>query len=572
VSEAFVVSPAVGTSNRLATFAIALILGSHVPLLLVHFQTLWRWKPHYQCVPLLVLAIGWLIWQRRPRPDFAVSHLRLANPLLLSGLATLTASVLLFSPWLAAVAFVLSAGGLMAGVGTTWSRRDWLPVWALMWLWVPPPLDWDEDLIRGLQAIASRGCGPVLDVLGVLHLVEGNVLVLPGHRLLVAEACSGINSLFTLLIATALFVVVTRRPLVWSLLLLAGSVGWAAGMNVLRLVTVAVAQAWFAIDISTGWRHETLGFVTVGLALAMILSTDRLLAFFLEPIAVPAMGPPLNSLSKAWNWCLSSQYPGIPRANALPEEAAHGESKAPAGWINGIVVAGFVLLGVVQLSGATLAAFSRTETKPAASVLTGANLFHREDLPKTIGDWTQVQYGVGDYDPTREIGAYRQIWVYQWNKRCRCMFSADYPFGGWHNLSVCYVANGWRVVDRTQQPPKAQSQPASDPYVEVGMVGSHGEQGLLLFSLVSPAGRGLDIPEQSGWKRIVARFAGSSLSRWLPKTAAFPGRETTLQVQALVSSPDPLQIPEREAVRQLFVALRHELVSTYTTKQAAARQ
>ena len=114
------------------------------------------------------------------------------------------------------------------------------------------PLDWDEDLIRGLQSLASRGCSPVLDVLGVRHLVEGNVLVLPGHRLLVAEACSGVNSLFTLLIATALFVVGLGVPLVRSVLLLAGSVFWAGLMNMLRVVTVALAQSWCGVDLSCG--------------------------------------------------------------------------------------------------------------------------------------------------------------------------------------------------------------------------------------------------------------------------------------------------------------------------------
>jgi hypothetical protein len=138
-------------------------------------------------------------------------------------------------------------------------------------------------------------------------------------------------------------------------------------------------------------------------------------------------------------------------------------------------------------------------------------------------------------------------------------------------LSVCYVAEGWRIVSRAAWPATADAPPLPDPYVEVGMVKADGEQGLLLFSLISPAGRGLDVPQRSLWQRITARFAGNPLSRWLPKTTAFAGRETTLQAQVFVSSPDPLLTADREAVRGLFLVLRRKLTSAYTQRQAPRR-
>jgi len=467
---------------------------------------------------------------------------------------------------------VLSAGGLMMSLGTAWARRDWLPVWALLWLAVPPPLDWDEDLIRGLQSLASRGCSPVLDVLGVRHLVEGNVLVLPGHRLLVAEACSGVNSLFTLLSATALAVVVARRPLVRSVLLLAASVFWAGLMNMLRVVTVTLAQSWCGVNLSSGWPHEALGFVTVGLALLLVASTDRLLAFLLGPIEFLGVRPRRNPFSKAWNWCLEGGDPAAaaPVAARPADGATTGRGVwAGAGRANWAMVAGFALLAMVQLSGAALAVFSGRAKTPGPALLARADLFHREDLPASVGDWKQVQYSVGDYDPTRDIGAYRQIWGYQRDERCRAAVSADYPFGGWHDLSMCYVADGWRVVSRVEQPSQAEAASLPDPYLEVSLAKADGQQGLLLFSLISPAGRGLDVPQRSTWKRMIARFAGNPLTQWMPHSSGFSGRETTLQAQVFVASPAPLLAAEREAVRALFVILRQKLMSAYTQRQAS---
>ena len=375
MSEASVVTPAAGTKSRSTAVAVAIILGSQLPLLTAHFQTLWRWKPHYQFLPALLLGIGWLVWQRRPRTGVAASGLRLANPLLLAGLALFAAALLVSSPWLAAVAFVLSAGGLMMSPGTAWARRDWLPVWALLWLAVPPPLDWDEDLIGGLQSLASRGCSPLLDVLGVRHLVEGNVLVLPGHRLLVAEACSGVNSLFTLLSATALFVVVAQRPLVRAVLLLAASVFWAGLMNMLRVVTVTLAQSWCGVDLSAGWRHETLGFVTVGLALLLVASTDRLLAFLLGPIEFHGVRPRRNPVSRAWNWCLGGgDSAAAAHVAARPaDDATTGRGVwADVGRANCVIVAGFALLAAVQLSGSAWAVISGKARTPGTALLAHA--------------------------------------------------------------------------------------------------------------------------------------------------------------------------------------------------------
>ena len=165
------------------------------------------------------------------RETFAAALAALGRP------GTVDGQPRLFSQWLAAVGFVVAAGGVLASLDDPAVRREWLPVWALLWFLIPPPLAWDEDLIVWLQSLASRGSSLVLDVFGVRHLMEGNVLVLPEHRLLVEEACSGIYSLFTLLTFTALFVVAVRRPLRHAALLLASTVCWAWLMNIARVVS-----------------------------------------------------------------------------------------------------------------------------------------------------------------------------------------------------------------------------------------------------------------------------------------------------------------------------------------------
>ena len=61
---------------------------------------------------------------------------------------------------------------------------------------------------------------------------------------------------------------------------------WAWAANVVRVATIAIAQAWFQLDLSSGWRHELLGYFTILLALAWLASTDYCLAFLLRPIVL----------------------------------------------------------------------------------------------------------------------------------------------------------------------------------------------------------------------------------------------------------------------------------------------
>ena len=82
---------------------------------------------------------------------------------------------------------------------------------------------------------------------------------------------------------------------------MAGSIFWAGLANTARVVTVAVGQARYGVDLSKGWQHDAIGLIAVVVALLMVVSSDRLLAFLLTPIVLPSDRPLLNPLSKTWN-------------------------------------------------------------------------------------------------------------------------------------------------------------------------------------------------------------------------------------------------------------------------------
>ena len=300
----------------------------------------------------------------------------------------------------------------------------------------------------------------------------------------------------------------------------------------------------------------------------MVVCSDRLLAFLLGPIAFADAQPVQNPLSKTWNWCVNSRVSGeTPPAEEddPPQEALRPPVKATTGppvkatTGNRLIVSGFVVLGVLQVVGLIRAASQLQEQSARTQLLHRPDLFHRSDLPVAVAGWSQVKYATVQFDPTRKMGAFSQSWGYRWNQ-CECVLSADYPFGWGHNLSVCYVGNGWSIMDRLERRPAAGPRPQPELYVEVDMLGPGGEHGLLLYSLVDPAGHVVDVPQHLTWQRISGKAAYSPLwSRVLPAQ--------TFQVQAFVSSRDPLSDAQRLAVHEFYLVARQKLLSTYNTLQ-----
>jgi exosortase len=429
---------------RAVTF-VAAVIACHLPLVALHFRHVWLGRPHYQFFPLLLAGIAWLLWKRWPQWTATAAAPRWSNAVLACGLVMLSASTLFWSSWLAAVALVLSIGGLIGRYAVPGQWRDWLPVWLVMWLIVPPPLGLDFRLISWLQSSTSRMASLLLDLLGVLHLMEGHVLVLPGHRMLVDEACSGVNSVLVLLVLTAMFVVSARRPLLWSALLLASSVAWAWAGNTVRVATIAIAQAWYELDLSTGWQHELLGYVTISLALVWLASTDYCLAFLLRPIAlrtadVSGFASRSNALTRAWNWCVgadTSEHRRRKRRGQKPVSAVatgglavvdesprceSGETTGTLlvaasrwGWL-----AAFGLLAVLQLAGVAMIIADRIgiatadrSAMPAVGRATLTPLFQRNHMPENLNGWSLVDYELTERAPGADLGHFSNKWRFR---------------------------------------------------------------------------------------------------------------------------------------------------------------
>jgi exosortase len=125
---------------------------------------------------------------------------------------------------------------------------------------VPLPSIFYQTASAPLQLLASDAATSLLHLLGVTVYRDGNLIYLAGATLGVSEACSGLSTLSTLVVASLLlgFLLCPRRWARTMLLALAIPIGIAA--NVIRVLVTAVL-AEYRHDFAMGFYHFFSGWL-----------------------------------------------------------------------------------------------------------------------------------------------------------------------------------------------------------------------------------------------------------------------------------------------------------------------
>jgi exosortase len=167
---------------------------------LLHLIAQWWHDPNFSHGFFVPLFSAFVIWQERGRLARIVARPSWSGAgALLLGLAALIVGRLGAELFLDRASMLLvMAGVVILFAGWNLFRAVLFP-WAFLLLMIPIPAIVLNQITFPLQLLASQVAATVLPVLGVPVLREGNVIYLAGMALEVAEACSGIRSLMSLL-------------------------------------------------------------------------------------------------------------------------------------------------------------------------------------------------------------------------------------------------------------------------------------------------------------------------------------------------------------------------------------
>jgi len=310
-------------------FWLVILIAAHVPFVIAYLSGLWQ-QTHYQFFPFAIGAFAWLFATRRSdEPE----RWKWPTWILIGvDLACLAAQGWQYSPWLAAVGLVACVTAwCYANRDAGYNRR--LTYLALLPLLVIRlPLQYDQQVIHWLQRVTTSVASRTMHRFGMLHYRDGNVLQFPGKSFMVEEACSGVQSLFTILFIAALVICLKRRSAIHGAVMLASGLVFAGIMNTLRVISVAVAWDVYAIDISGGISHDVLGYICLGVAALLLMSADSFLGFITDPVPdlfrPGAVGLFFNPLIRLWNRLMAV----VPTSkNYTPSVSSQDSAKSDGG-------------------------------------------------------------------------------------------------------------------------------------------------------------------------------------------------------------------------------------------------
>ena len=252
---------------------------------LAYGPVLWRlgaawWNdPEYShgliCAPL---AAG-IVWARRDR----LARLQLAPSL--AGLAGAGVSIaLLLVGTLGAELFLTRASFLLFIASSIVFLFGWQHLrgvafpFTILALSIPIPALLMTHVTLPLQFAASAAAEATLSVVHIPVLREGNVLVLPDATLQVAEACSGVRSMMSLLVLALVFARQMERRTLTRAAIVAAAVPVTIAVNALRVTATAVATEYYGISAAEGVIHDTLGVVLFIASAVLLVGCARLMA------------------------------------------------------------------------------------------------------------------------------------------------------------------------------------------------------------------------------------------------------------------------------------------------------
>lgn len=509
------------------------VTAAYGPLLVQHALQMWD-RPHYQFVPLIPVAAAVLL----------ISRMRGLGPLQpgsrwlslsLVGLAWLLlfAGEILNSPWFAAVALLVLAAAALYAVGDVKLFGAALPAWLLLWLAVPPPLQLDNQLVLALQTLTARWASAILDLFGIYHVMAGHVVETGGQRLLVEQACSGINSLFAILACTLFYVFLTRRPMGQAIALIIAALFWVMVANVTRVVLVTFAGVRWGMNLADGWRHEALGLVLFALALGLIWSTQRLILFLTVPAPVPN-APPVEEIP--------------------PEPTTWPDLRKT--WLAGpTAVLGFGMLAVLHAVAMwNQGPGNRYQPDAVAACL---DMLSEETLPAQWEQWQRLNTGPEHFlrrrNPGSAFGEFSKTWTYVLGPSTATL-SLDYPFPNWHDLTSCYTGQGWAIDAQEVRHRATAAGPVE--FVEVRLSKPAYRSGHLLFCEFDRRGQPLEALRGGAYLSL-ARHRQSLVAWWdrlrgLPASPSGPATPV-YQLQLFVESHTPLTAEQAQQAEGLFL-------------------
>lgn len=239
--------------------------------------------------PIILLLSFWLLWRRRAQ---FVALPRVTAPV--AGWTALGLGALIYAFGRSQDIIIFEVGSQILVIGALlllfrgWAavRLGWFPLFFLIFM-IPLPGPLVAAVTGPLKAAVSAVAESTLYQLGYPIGRTGVILSIGPYQLLVADACAGLNSMFSLEALGLMYMnLMQYRSVPRNVLLAILIIPISFCANVVRVMILVLVTYYFGDEAGQGFVHGFAGIVLFLVALLLMLVVDRLLGlFFKEPPA-----------------------------------------------------------------------------------------------------------------------------------------------------------------------------------------------------------------------------------------------------------------------------------------------
>jgi exosortase B len=258
------------------------LLALYVPTLVSLFSTIWASDAQGHGPIVLGISI-WLIYKRWPQ----LMDTRLSNPSPVLAWVLLVTAGVLYALGRSQGIWIFEVGSavmVISGIVLLLRGPAQLRVIAFalffMFFMIPLPGAVVDALTQPMKMAVSYIAENILHTLGYPISRSGVILQIGPYQLLVADACAGLHTLFTLEALGLLYLNLVRHSSLFrniALAILIVPISFAA--NVIRVCALTLITYYFGDEAGQGFLHGFAGMVLFLSALMLIIATDGVLRF-----------------------------------------------------------------------------------------------------------------------------------------------------------------------------------------------------------------------------------------------------------------------------------------------------
>jgi exosortase len=238
----------------------------------------WYNDENYSHGFLIPVISGYILWQRRE--EIAAVE---AKPSLFGLVVVLAGLCQFLFGYVSGESFtmrfsmlVVAAGAILFSYGAPLFKLVAFPFCYLVYM-IPLPYILYDSIAFPLKLLVSKYSVAFLKLIGIPVYREGNVINLVNTTLEVADACSGIRSIVSLLALATALAFFSQKGWLKRTILIVMAIPIAVFANGVRVIGTGILATRYGSKAAEGFFHEFAGLVIFGVAMALLLFTSGLL-------------------------------------------------------------------------------------------------------------------------------------------------------------------------------------------------------------------------------------------------------------------------------------------------------